>query len=565
MIDPYLLTLIGLNLLLPITIAFFFYRSRHFRDIKETTYAMLAALLWAARYAWYLAIRLDIKSDLLNRFVALVLNLLILFTALWLERIFPTDKKYKITHYLTEFLQKTILIALLAGIPLAIILPSDMGSNDVNYLFRLYLLGLAFLLVTIVALRTIPRLRSMVEEYYLWYNIGFFCGIVLIISDVTIFTYIINDPVLKSLFPVFGFIIIIGTLILFRVFPLVQFAMMVNTGVIIVQSTTQKVEYMNQMALDFIDPDFIVKESTPFMLSLWPDNYRDILPAYNLAKDELRTVQIEEKLYNYSAKESQNVQLTFYPYGGISRFRRVGVLISNSDEIQFLKQRKEFLLDILNHDIANVSQTLRFSLESLLEEKINDKDTWETIQLARNQNRKLEQLVFSAQNLLFIDSIAEQPNESYPDFHSRLKNLIEEERKKYPEFEVNYYGLSLLKAITTTGNLKAGFSLVLQSIFEATSEENQLVEITTEIKEEELIQKIKFRFNSDIITPEIISRQSYEQKSEIIATSFIRVNLLVAAAIIQKNRGELLIRSLADGLFSTEFVISLPMNEPIKV
>ncbi len=127
---------------------------------------------------------------------------------------------------------------------------------------------------------------------------------------------------------------------------------------------------------------------------------------------------------------------------------------------------------------------------------------------------------------------------------------------------MKYYGFSLLKSIQTTGNLKAGFSLVLQSIFEATDEDNQLLEITTKINEETSSQKIIFRFNSSIITPEIISRQSYEQKSEIIATSFIRVNLLVATAIIQKNKGEINIRSLADGLFSTEFVIILPIYKP---
>ncbi|MHA2053775.1 MAG: hypothetical protein ACW99F_09270 [Candidatus Hodarchaeales archaeon] len=564
MVDPYLLTLIGLNLLLPIVVAIFFYRSRQFRDNRETIYAIFAASLWAARYLWIFAIRIGITNDLLNRFIGLVMVLLILFSALWLERIFPIDKKYELTHLITNLLQKVILAALLVGIPLSIFLPSDLDANDINYDLRMYLLLIAVVFVLLVTFRTIPRLKSMANEYYLWYNVGFFFGIILIVTDVTIFTYVISDSVLKSLFPVFGFIIIIGTLILFRVFPLVQFAMMVNTGVIIVQSKTQKVEYMNQMALDFIDPDFISKETTPFILSLWPDQYRNILDAYKMAKDELRTVQIEERLYNYSVKQLQNVQLTFYPYGGISRFKRVGVLISNSDEIQFLKQRKEFLLDILNHDIANVSQTLRFSLESLQEEKIEDKDTWETINLARNQNRRLEQLVFSAQNLLFIDSITDPPKEGYSDFHSRMTQLIEEEWKNYPTFKVKYYGFSLLKSVQTTGNLKAGFSLVLQSIFEATDEKNQLLEITTKIDEENLIQKIIFRFNSEIITPEIISRQSYEQKSEIIASSFIRVNLLVASAIIQKNKGEFNIRSLADGLFSTEFVITLPIYQPDK-
>ncbi len=111
MVDPYLLTLIGLNLLLPIVIAIFFYRSRQFRDSRETIYAIFAACLWTARYIWILTINFGIRNDWLLRIISMVMFLLILFAALWLEKVFPIDKKYKFTHLVTDLLHKVILAA----------------------------------------------------------------------------------------------------------------------------------------------------------------------------------------------------------------------------------------------------------------------------------------------------------------------------------------------------------------------------------------------------------------------------------------------------------------------
>ncbi|MCK4848914.1 MAG: hypothetical protein KAT16_07825, partial [Candidatus Heimdallarchaeota archaeon] len=306
---------------------------------------------------------MEIYSDLATRVVTLVMVLLILFSLLWLKEVFPTESHSRFAN-LTNLLHWICLIVLLVSIPFAILLPPVMQPNDMNYDFRLFLFFIALLFALVVILRIIRQLRGIKQfTYYRYYYLGYFSGIMMVISDPTIFTYIIHDSILKMLTPVFGFFIIIGTLIIFKIFPLIQFAMMVNTGVIIVQIKNEKIEYLNETAKNFVKPE--IESSNPELNTLWPEYHNTILTSYQTAKNELRTVQVEERLTNYKTGEVQNLQLTFYPYGSSRNFERIGILISNSDEIEFLKQRKDFLLDILNHDIANVCQTLQFSLESL--------------------------------------------------------------------------------------------------------------------------------------------------------------------------------------------------------
>ncbi len=557
MLPPGLLTLLVLNVVLPIITVYLFLRSRELRNTKENIYFVLSLLFWSCRYLWILGIWSDMRSDLANRAVTLVMVFLILFPLLWLKEVFPTISHSRLAKQ-TDLLHWITFIILLASIPFAILLPPDMQSNDANYDFRIFLFFIAIVFVIVVILRIFRQFRSLRQfNYYRWYYLGFFSGILLILSDVTLFTYIIQDTVLKLLAPVFGFFIIIGTLIIFKVFPLVQFATMVNTGVIIVQIKNEKVEFMNETAKNFVKPE--IESPNPQLDSLWPNTHQTIFTAYQTAKTELRTVQVEERLVNNKTGEVQNLQLTFYPYGSLSNFERVGILISNSDEIEFLKQRKEFLLDILNHDIANVCQTLQFSLESLQKKSFTDIAAWETIDLVKKQNEKLEQLVFSAQNILYVDSIIEHPNEVYTDFRDRLELLIKEEKRKFPEIKVIFSNLSDLKPIRTTGNLRAGFALALRSVFDAVSQTDNEVEISTEIFEVRNQQEISFRFNSDIITSNLMESYSRKQKSDIVSSSSIRINLLVAAAIVQKNQGQFTIQEMVDDNYSTEIIICLPI------
>ena len=557
MISPENLTLIILNIILPIITVFLFLRSRELRNTRENIYFVFSLILWSLRYLWILGIWSGMRSELANRAVTVVLVLLLVFPLLWLKEIFPTESVSQFGN-ITEILHWITYFVLLAAIPFAILLPPDMVANDANYDFRIFLFFIALIFLVVVILRIFRHFRRLRQfSYYRWYYLGYFSGIIMITSDLTIFTYVIPNVTLKLLAPIFGFSIIIGTLIVFKVFPLVQFAMMVNTGVIIVQIKNEKIEFMNMTAKDFISPD--IRTQNPQLSTIWPEAHQPIYTAYKTAKTELRTVQVEEKLTNYKTGEVQNLQLTFYPYGSLTNFERIGILISNSDEIEFLKQRKEFLLDILNHDIANVTQTLQFSLESLQKKSFTDINAWETIDLVKKQNEKLEQLVFSAQNILYIDSIVEHPNEVYTDFGDRLEILIKEERKKYPEVNVNYSNLSDLKTIRTTGNLRAGFTLCLRSVFEAASKTDKEVEISTKIIEKQHQQQIAFRFNSDIITSSLMESYSRKQKSDIVSSSSIRINLLVAAAIVQKNQGFFKIQELDTDHFSTEIVISLPI------
>jgi len=557
MITPNFFTLIALNIILPIITAYLYWRSRKSRNAKENTYFVLSLLLWSCRYLWIFGVNLEIYSDLATRAVTLVMVLLILFPLLWLKAAFPTESPSRLVN-LTDLLHWINILVLLASIPFAILLPPVMQPNDMNYDFRIFLFFIALLFALVVILRIIRHLKEVKQfNYYRWYYLGFFSGIMMVISDPTIFTYIIHDSILKMLAPVFGFFIIISTLIIFKIFPLIQFAMMVNTGVIIVQIKNEKVEFMNETAKNFVKPE--IKSPNPELGTLWPERQHTILSAYQTAKTELRTVQIEERLTNYKTGEVQNLQLTFYPFGSSRNFERIGILISNSDEIEFLKQRKEFLLDILNHDVANVCQTLQFSLESLQKWSFPDKDAWETIELVKKQNEKLEQLVFSTQNLLYVDSIVDQPDEVYTDFGNRLEILIKEEWGKHPEINVFDTGLSELKTVQTTGNLRAGFALVLRSVFEAILKTDKLVEVATEINESQQKQEIIFRFNSDLITSNLMESYSRKQKSDIVSSSSIRINLLVAAAIVQKNKGKFSIKEIFNENYSTEIVISLPI------
>ena len=52
---------------------------------------------------------------------------------------------------------------------------------------------------------------------------------------------------------------------------------------------------------------------------------------------------------------------------------------------------------------------------------------------------------------------------------------------------------------------------------------------------------------------------SHEQKSNIVASSSARVNLLVATAVIQKNHGNVILKESSKGNFSSEIIVELPI------
>ena len=141
----------------------------------------------------------------------------------------------------------------------------------------------------------------------------------------------------------------------------------------------------------------------------------------------------------------------------------------------------------------------------------------------------------------------------------RLGTLIEEESSKFPYHNVIVHGLELLEPIKTTGNLRAGFALILQSLLDVTSSTDQSIRITVNKIKENQIQEIIFIFNSDVITPDLMESYSRKQKSDIVASSSARVNLLVAAAIIHKNRGNVEVKRSDVEPFKSEIIVELPI------
>ncbi|MHA1969541.1 MAG: hypothetical protein ACW964_17305, partial [Candidatus Hodarchaeales archaeon] len=176
--------------------------------------------------------------------------------------------------------------------------------------------------------------------------------------------------------------------------------------------------------------------------------------------NERKPVQVDEKLFNYANDKLENLRLSFFPLGvtHISDPPRIGVILYQVDEIEFLKQRKDFLFDIATHDIANVLQTLELSCE-ILE---HDPNILETM---RKQINRLNQLVYSIQNLLIIDEGTKGSTVINSELKHGFLELIEEKQRQNPSIVFIVEDLQDLRPIKTTGNLLEGFKLIIDGIY----------------------------------------------------------------------------------------------------
>ena len=258
--------------------------------------------------------------------------------------------------------------------------------------------------------------------------------------------------------------------------------------------------------------------------------------AFNKTINERKPVQVDEKLFNYTNDKLENVRLSFFPLGmkHISDPQRIGIILYQIDEIEFLTQRKDFLFDIATHDIANVLQTLELSCE-ILE---HDPNILETI---RKQINRLNQLVYSIQNLLIIDEVTKGSTEINSGLNHGFLELIEEKQRQNPSIAFIVEGLLDLRPIKTTGNLLEGFNLITDGLIENLSSLEQKITIHTDIQDEKHLQSIIFTLKTkDQLSNEIFESYSLKDKSSLLSrTSSARVNLIVASAIIQKNEGTL--------------------------
>lgn len=559
--DPYLVTLVLLNILLTLSIAFYLYRTKRFRTAKLTTYSIIFLILWAFRYSWMLYVFLvETYIDFVNRIVSLALSGVIIMAFLVIKTIFPADTNQHLGKLIEKLSRATMVLFSVVLIPLSIILPTDPVRNDINIIIALIIaMGAAFLLFFIF-IRFLHRFNYFAKEFFKWYNIGLFLGIFLVISGDTIFYWIFHIAELQLLAPLIGLIIILGSFIATRIIPFFQFAKMIDTGILIVDIKDRKIEYANLTAQEYVPPNQNEKLAKLTIDELWKQKPR-ILEGFSNASKESRTTLVEEQLFNFKQEREQNIQVTFYPLAIEQVPTRIGILIMNSDEIEFLKQRKDFLLDILTHDLANVSQTLLLSLEALSNKISSDSPDWELIHLALSQNKRLEQLIFSTQNLLYIDKISSAPKELYPDFNKRFQDLIKEKMTQYPKIVFEMYNLDQLKSIGTTGNLKAAFSLLIDSIAESLKDKRKLIKVEMKLLSNIYSQEIIFDFTGNEISSSLFDNYLEENKSALVASSSYRINLIVATAIIQKNRGNISIIRNDHQELNTRIIVTLPYIE----
>ena len=396
-----------------------------------------------------------------------------------------------------------------------------------------------------------------------YYNGVLFLGTILIIFSNVLFVWL-DQAILHQVAPMIGYIIVLFSLTTARVFPLSQFVTTINAGIVLVNQNHDLI-YINAKARQYIDPVSLQEEKSIKLDNLWSDQNDFILTTFDSVVQNLKAIQVEGRFFNYTTNTLENIRLTFYPLGlpNISINRpQIGIMISHSDELEFLKQRKDFLFDVATHDIANVCQTLNISCESLSRKDFISENAYEIFQLAKRQSDRLTQLVLSIQNLLEIDEISSSPSEYYSDFNKRFNDLIAEKLQKFPEFKIIKEGLSELRPIKTTGNLKAGFSLLLDSIFE-TSILNT-IKISTIINDAKLQQQIIFQFNGKELSETLLESYTNERKTDLTTKgSSARVNLIVSGSIIQKNAGSLRIEDFNKEKNLKKIVVTLPIFFPI--
>ncbi len=565
-VDPYKFLLLILNILLPLAIAFYLYYTRKYRNYDEIRYSIPALLLWSLRYIWILMVAFDIQNDILNRLVALDLALLLLCIAIWIKNAFhlPTDTLWgnfnRILHGATVILLIGILI------PLSMLLPSDLSAtpvrNDINYSVAILIAVFIILLVVLALFRVIPVIVQK-RTVFRWYQAGLFSGFFLIAMGDSLFYWIIKSPPLQLMVPIIGSLVILITLIGFRALPFFHFATLVDSGILIVNVKDERVEYLNLTARQYL-PEDLMRKSHLRLGEVW-DTDTGVFQTFGRVKTDVRVTQIEERIFNYRTRKYQNTQFIFYPLGEETHQPlRIGILMLDSDEIQYLKQRKDFLLDILTHDIANVSQTLSFALDSIRKEDLLDSKNWEIIKMAKDQNVRLKNLIYGAHNLLSIDSVS-RFSEIDQDFASFIKNLFQKKQDLHPDFEIKFPDLSSIHSVKSDGTLGTAFELILETIIEMCPPDSKMIEIGLDTDKIKKFQKYKFQFRSEDIKVNLMENYARIDKSELVATSTspARINLIVATAIIQKNAGEMVITSFPEDYLNYSISISIPIFETI--
>jgi len=325
--------LIGANILLPIIIAFYLYFTRRFRKESETLASVGILIAWAVRFAinGYVSI-VETGLDFVFRFQAFIMIGLVTFGFLWIQAVFPIITKSLAGKGIYSIHTISIIALLVLGAPLSILLPYDSNIKDINFTVSMILLLFAVILVVELVLRILVQFRVFQTRFqiYKWYNLGLVFGTVLILSSDTFFTWVIYDSELKLITPIVGFLIIFTLMIAVRAFPFFQFASTVDSGIIIVSEADLKIEFLNNTARAYISSENLNDIPDIQFLDLWP-NSQGISNAFNRTLIEMRINQIEEQLYNFTTKQVQNVQLSFYPIRGEQTQNRIGVINLSSE------------------------------------------------------------------------------------------------------------------------------------------------------------------------------------------------------------------------------------------
>lgn len=542
------------NFLLTFVTALYLYKTREFRKKMETRSAIAALLLYSVRYFWmFFKYTIDFYDELVMRLVTLDLVVLVGMVLIWTNIVVNLNEinSEKVILIFKRFYQITLVIISITFI-LALILPPDAQKHDMNIVVAILFFPIEAAIVLQMLFRVIIIFyyRDVTSERRLHY--GLLVTGLAMVSVLEAILFWFQQSLLQVVIPSFGFIFIILASYFLNSISYNDIFKAINAGMIIVTDKGKLMQF-NYEAEKYIIPEYFTSGNTLDLHKAFP-SLNSIIDKFSLLKIS-KAIQLEDIIYNYKEKNYENVHLTFYPLGEFDSNKtppRIGIAISNSDEMAYLRERRDFLFDLLTHDIANVNHTLKLTLEVLSKKKGEEAPF---IELAKKQSDKLENLVYSAQNLLLVDKL-DFPHDEVVDFNSRFQLLIDEKLTQFPDFKINVSNLDQLKPIKTTGNLKAAFNLIFDAIILTSDEINNSLEIKTAIKNG--MQKIDFVFPGQNIKADLLSSYSNEKKSELVAASSSRINIIVASTIISKNGGILDISNLEDKKFTT-ISINLPI------
>jgi len=551
--------LILINIILALVTGYNFYRMIEFRKTIERLIPAFACLLLAIRYLWIFWFYVtDFYNDLIVRGITVMVSVIFFMSMVWLEHVFPLDNS-TIHGKFTNLLFYLVLAFIAITGFLGAILPSDPVRRDIN-LSILYLFIMANVLIIFeTLLRVGSYWRSISRESKLYFSL-LTLGVGLIsIGDV--FFYFAQEWMLRQIAPTIGFLFVIFADFGAVLIPFITFINKSDLSLAII-SSDYKLINCNRNFKNYINPKFLTKKEPIAITDIWSEKVNTLLPALNRLLKERQLAQINDRFFNYKTNETEFITINLYPLVERNSNISVGMFLVKSDELQYLKQRKDFLFDILTHDIANVDQILQLTLESFKREDFTHDQGWEKIAFAFKQTDRLQQLIFSVHNLFIIDKYSIEPSENVLDFNQRLIDLIQAKNKLYDQVEIRTKDLEQLKPVRTTGNLRAAFSLLLDAVLE-TCEGEILISAVIDDGQNS-IQSIIIEFNTQEIHPDLLQVYSNENKSELVSQSSVRVNLIVAAAIIEKNKGNIVIKERSEKRLKTEIIIEIPYMRTLE-